>query len=91
MPVLPVSRHHWSFLAARKNTSDLCLSTRESAAGSENAPFINNVILIPSPIDKAQRNAGSRVVLINGQLAAWIGRGDRQLVVSLPADEPEDA
>jgi len=46
-------------------------------------------ILIPWPLEKATRTAGSRVVLVNGQLAAWIGRGDRQLVVSLPADEPE--
>jgi ATP-dependent Lhr-like helicase len=29
------------------------------------------------------------VVLVDGRLAAWIGRGDRQLIVSLPDDEPE--
>jgi len=46
-------------------------------------------ILIPWPREKATRTAGSRVVLVDGQLAAWIGRGDRQLIVSLPADEPE--
>jgi ATP-dependent Lhr-like helicase len=46
-------------------------------------------ISIPWPLAKSSRMAGSRVVLVNGQLAAWIGRGDRQLVVSLPADEPE--
>jgi ATP-dependent Lhr-like helicase len=46
-------------------------------------------ILIPWPLERATRTAGARVVLVNGQLAAWIGRGDRQLVVSLPADEPE--
>jgi ATP-dependent Lhr-like helicase len=28
-------------------------------------------------------------VIVNGRPAAWIGRGDRQLVVSLPDDEPE--
>ena len=38
---------------------------------------------------RRSRRAGARVVLVNGQLAAWIGRGDRQLIVSLPADEPE--
>jgi ATP-dependent Lhr-like helicase len=38
---------------------------------------------------QATRTAGARVVLINGRPAAWIGRGDRQLVVSLPGDEPE--
>jgi len=46
-------------------------------------------ILIPWPMEKAMRVAGARVVMVNGQLAAWIGRGDRQLVVSLPAEEPE--
>ncbi|MDP3720452.1 MAG: DEAD/DEAH box helicase [Acidobacteriota bacterium] len=46
-------------------------------------------ILIPWPLEKATRTAGSRVVLVNGQLVAWIGRGDRHLVVSLPGDEPE--
>jgi len=28
------------------------------------------------------------VVLVNGALAAWIGRGGRQLAVYLPDDEP---
>ena len=46
-------------------------------------------ILMPWPLDKATRTAGARVVLVNGQLAAWVGRGDRQLIVSLPADQPE--
>ena len=46
-------------------------------------------ILMPWPLERSTRTAGARVVLVNGQLAAWIGRGDRQLIVSLPADEPE--
>ena len=29
------------------------------------------------------------MVIVNGRLAAWIGRGDRQLIVALPDDEPE--
>ena len=28
-------------------------------------------------------------MLVNGRLVCWIGRGDRQLIVSLPDDEPE--
>jgi hypothetical protein len=28
-------------------------------------------------------------VIVNGRLAAWISRGDRQLIVALPDDEPE--
>jgi ATP-dependent Lhr-like helicase len=35
------------------------------------------------------RSAGARVVLVNGRAAAWISRGDRQLIVCLPDDEPE--
>ena len=59
-------------------------------------------ILIPWPLRRddadrssssrsgqATRTAGARVVLVNGLAAAWIGRGDRQLVVCLPDDEPE--
>jgi ATP-dependent Lhr-like helicase len=38
---------------------------------------------------QGSRTAGARVVLVDGRLAAWIGRGDRQLIVSLPDDEPE--
>jgi ATP-dependent Lhr-like helicase len=38
---------------------------------------------------QATRSAGARVVIVNGRLAAWIGRGDRQLIVCLPDDEPE--
>ncbi len=38
---------------------------------------------------QATRTAGARVVIVNGRLAAWIGRGDHQLIVALPDDEPE--
>jgi ATP-dependent Lhr-like helicase len=38
---------------------------------------------------RAARSAGARVVLIDGQLAAWIARGDRALLIALPADDPE--
>jgi ATP-dependent Lhr-like helicase len=52
-------------------------------------------VLIPWPLSAAEdtrgatRSAGARVVIVNGRLAAWIGRGDRQLIVALPDDEPE--
>jgi ATP-dependent Lhr-like helicase len=45
--------------------------------------------LTPDPPTRATRSAGARVILVDGRLAAWIGRGDRQLLVSLPADEPD--
>jgi ATP-dependent Lhr-like helicase len=38
---------------------------------------------------QATRTAGARVVIVNGRMAGWISRGDRQLIVSLPDDEPE--
>ena len=38
---------------------------------------------------QATRTAGARVVIVNGQAAAWISRGDRQLAVCIPEDEPE--
>jgi ATP-dependent Lhr-like helicase len=38
---------------------------------------------------RASRSAGARVVLVDGLLAAWIARGDRQLLAALPAEEPD--
>lgn len=52
-------------------------------------------VLIPWPLTPAgeargaTRTAGARIVIVNGRAAAWIGRGDRQLIVCLPDDEPE--
>ncbi len=34
------------------------------------------------------RTAGASVILVNGQLGAWIGRG-RQIIVNLPDEEPQ--
>ncbi len=34
------------------------------------------------------RSVGTRVVLVDGELVAWLSRGDRQLLVWLPEDEP---
>jgi ATP-dependent Lhr-like helicase len=38
---------------------------------------------------RASRVAGARVVLVDGHASAWIARGDRQMLVALPADEPD--
>jgi ATP-dependent Lhr-like helicase len=35
------------------------------------------------------RSVGARVILINGALAAYVTKGDRQLLTFLPASEPE--
>jgi ATP-dependent Lhr-like helicase len=38
---------------------------------------------------RASRSAGAQVVLVDGYLAAWIARGQRQMLMALPAEEPE--
>ena len=40
-------------------------------------------------VSRAARSAGARVILVDGHLTAWIARGDRALLVSLPADDPD--
>ena len=42
-----------------------------------------------APSGRLARAAGAHVVLVNGALAAHVGRGGRQLTAFLPADEPE--
>ena len=43
----------------------------------------------PAPGIRASRSAGARVVLVDGRLTAWIARGDRAMLVSLPPDDPD--
>ena len=43
----------------------------------------------PSGGLRASRSAGARVVLVDGRLTAWIARGDRILLISLPPDDPD--
>jgi ATP-dependent helicase Lhr and Lhr-like helicase len=38
---------------------------------------------------RPQRAAGAHVVLVAGELAAWLGRGEQNLLTFLPAAEPE--
>ena len=38
---------------------------------------------------RAQRAAGAQVVLTDGQLTAWLGRGEHNLHTFLPAEEPD--
>jgi len=45
--------------------------------------------LVKWPASGPMRNVGSSVILVNGLLAAWIGRGEKQLMVYLPDDEPQ--
>jgi ATP-dependent Lhr-like helicase len=42
-----------------------------------------------APSSRAARSAGARVVLVDGHLTAWIGRGDRSLLIALPSDDPD--
>ena len=46
-------------------------------------------VLLKEDTRGATRTAGARVVIVNGRMAAWISRGDRQLIACLPDDEPE--
>jgi len=41
------------------------------------------------PPARAARSVGAHVVLVDGALAAWVGRGGRQSWVWLPEDEPD--
>jgi ATP-dependent Lhr-like helicase len=43
----------------------------------------------PGTPGRASRVAGARVVLVDGSAVAWIARGDRQVLVALPPDEPD--
>ncbi|HWE22526.1 MAG TPA: hypothetical protein VG496_01175, partial [Myxococcales bacterium] len=38
---------------------------------------------------RAQRSAGAYVVLVSGELVAWLGRGEQNLLTFLPAEEPQ--
>jgi ATP-dependent helicase Lhr and Lhr-like helicase len=38
---------------------------------------------------RASRSVGARVVIVDGRLTAWIGRGDRNMLLALPAEEPD--
>ena len=45
--------------------------------------------IIKWPVDgRFTRSVGANVILVNGALAAYIGRGEKQLSVFLPDDEP---
>jgi ATP-dependent Lhr-like helicase len=44
---------------------------------------------IPWPIQGAQRVPGARVVIVDGTLAVYVARGQREITTWLPADEPE--
>jgi ATP-dependent helicase Lhr and Lhr-like helicase len=42
----------------------------------------------PGLAGKAMRAAGAHVVLVDGALAAWMGRGEKDILSALPEDEP---
>ncbi|HUE87856.1 MAG TPA: DEAD/DEAH box helicase [Vicinamibacterales bacterium] len=43
----------------------------------------------PGATMRASRSAGARVVLVDGQLTAWLARGDRAMLIALPPDDPD--
>ncbi|MFN2446432.1 MAG: DEAD/DEAH box helicase [Vicinamibacterales bacterium] len=79
-------------LRARREESSEGLTRSTIAATDPANPY---GALLPWPawsadtLRGATRSAGARVVIVDGRLAAWIARGDRQLFVDLPADEPD--
>src|SRR6185369_12946400 len=44
--------------------------------------------LVKWPAPGPMRNVGSSVILVDGALAAYVGRGEKQLIVYPPEDEP---
>ena len=44
--------------------------------------------LLKWPVPGLMRVPGASVILVNGMLAAYVGRGEKQLSVFLPEDEP---
>jgi ATP-dependent Lhr-like helicase len=45
--------------------------------------------LLAWPEAGLQRAVGASVILVNGRLAAYVSRGEKQLTVFLPEEEPE--
>jgi ATP-dependent Lhr-like helicase len=82
---------------------DLLRSLREPPVGSENAdvevavlsatdpanPYGATLKFPPSDIRTPSRSVGATVILTDGAIAAWLARGDRQLVTFLPDSEPD--
>jgi ATP-dependent Lhr-like helicase len=62
-------------------------------ASPPNPRALNQRALKPSALNprdspRATRSAGARVVLVDGRAVAWIARGDRQMLIGLPDEEP---
>jgi ATP-dependent Lhr-like helicase len=58
-------------------------------AATDPANPYGTIVKWPSSDDRAlMRVVGARVILVNGVLACYVGRGEKQLVVFLPEEEP---
>ncbi len=60
-------------------------STQNNSSSAGSASSASNVIAGRAPT----RSVGATVILVNGALAAYLARGDRQLLTFLPEAEPE--
>ncbi len=60
-----------------------------SLASTDPANPWGSIFRWPDLPGSPSRSAGSRVVLVDGRLSAWISRGERQVLVDLPEAEPE--
>jgi ATP-dependent helicase Lhr and Lhr-like helicase len=57
-------------------------------AATDPANPYGSVVKWPETSDRLARVVGARVILVNGMLACYIGRGEKQLTLFLPDDEP---
>jgi ATP-dependent Lhr-like helicase len=81
---------------------DLLRSLRDSSAGTDEDarvvvlsatdpanPYGSTLKFPASGSRSPARIVGATVILVDGAIAAWLARGDRQLVTFLPEGEPE--
>jgi ATP-dependent Lhr-like helicase len=58
-------------------------------AATDPANAYGSVLAFPEHDERPMRAAGARVVLLEGRLVAYVGRGGRSVLSFLPPDEPE--
>jgi ATP-dependent Lhr-like helicase len=57
-------------------------------AATDPANPYGTIVKWPATKGALTRSAGAKVVLVDGSLAAYVGRGEKQLLLFLPEDEP---
>ncbi|HEX7153128.1 MAG TPA: DEAD/DEAH box helicase [Thermoanaerobaculia bacterium] len=57
-------------------------------ASTDPANPYGTIIKWPETAERLARTVGTRVILVNGRMSAYVGRGEKQLFLFLPEDEP---